>query len=76
MLKNDTVVPDMEECLRKLMVPLRSKIENNQIYDRAMVSQLLNLVYAHALETKDIRFIDCVNYYEELGFSPKRNTNI
>jgi hypothetical protein len=67
--KNDAATPDMEECLRKLMVPLRSKIESKQTYERATVSRLLNLVYAHALKTQDIRFIDCVNYYGELGFS-------
>jgi hypothetical protein len=56
------------------MVPLRGKIEAKKTYDRTIVSQLLNLVHVHALQTRDIRFVDCINYYEELGFSPNEGT--
>ena len=60
---------DMEETLRKLMVPLRAKIENGKNIDRQEILQLLSKAQSHGQNSGDIRYLDCVTYYEELGFS-------
>ena len=66
MLKNETL--DYEESLRRLMVPLRTRIEAGRAYERAEVLTLLRQVFEYAAVSQDLRFQDCVTYYEELGF--------
>ncbi len=61
---------DYEEALRRLMVPLRARIEGGKAFDRAEVCELLRQVAEYAAESGDIRFADCVQYYSELGIEP------
>jgi hypothetical protein len=50
------------------MVSMRSKIEARHPFNSKEVYDLLQLVSYHAVETHDLRFIDCITYFEELGF--------
>jgi hypothetical protein len=60
---------DMEEILRLLMVSNRAKIENGKKVNRQEILQMLDKVNTHGQNSGDIRFLDCVTYFEELGFS-------
>lgn len=58
-----------EECLRKLMVSYRPKIEQKKEVDMKEVSRLLKEVQNYGNETNDIRFLDCLEYFKEIGVS-------
>lgn len=56
-----------EECLRKLMVIHRPKVESRKTFNMDEVLFLLKKVQKYSNITNDIRFIDCVQYFDELG---------
>jgi hypothetical protein len=55
-----------EELLRQLMVPDRAKIEAGKEFEVNMVLLKLNLVGVRAMITRDLRFLDALNYFYEL----------
>jgi hypothetical protein len=59
-----------EELLRQLMVPDRAKLEAGGKFDVDMVLLKLNLVGIRAMITRDLRFLDALNYFYEL---PRRS---
>jgi|GEM_PF-2941461 len=59
-----------EELLRQLMVPDRAKLEAGTEFDAEMVLLKLNLVGVRAMVTRDLRYLDAVNYFYEL---PRRS---
>ena len=59
-----------EELLRQLMVPDRAKLEVGAEFDVDMVLLKLNLVGIRAMITRDLRFLDALNYFYEL---PRRS---
>jgi hypothetical protein len=59
-----------EELLRQLMVPDRAKLEGGVEFDVDMVLLKLNLVGVRAMITRDLRFLDALNYFYEL---PRRS---
>jgi len=59
-----------EELLRQLMVPDRAKLEAGAEFDVDMVLLKLNLVGARAMITRDLRYLDALNYFYEL---PRRS---
>lgn len=61
-----------EELLRQLMVPDRAKLEAGEEFDVDIVLVKLNLVGIRAMITRDLRFLDALNYFYEL---PQRSLN-
>jgi len=59
-----------EELLRQLMVPDRAKLEAGEEFDVDLVLLKLNLVGIRAMITRDLRFLDALNYFYEL---PRRS---
>jgi len=59
-----------EELLRQLMVPDRAKLETGDEFDADFVLLKLNLVGVRAMITRDLRFLDALNYFYEL---PRRS---
>jgi hypothetical protein len=59
-----------EELLRQLMVPDRAKLEAGTEFDAEMVLLKLNLVGLRAMITRDLRYLDALNYFYEL---PRRS---
>src|SRR5260370_1327526 len=59
-----------KELLRQLMVPDRAKLEAGDEFDVDMVLLKLNLVGIRAMITRDLRFLDALNYFYEL---PRRS---
>jgi hypothetical protein len=59
-----------EELLRELMVPDRVKLEAGAEFDIDMVLLKLNLVGVRAMMTRDLRYLDALNYFYEL---PRRS---
>jgi hypothetical protein len=59
-----------EELLRQLMVPDRAKLEAGTEFDAEMVLLKLNLVGVRAMVTRDLRYLDALNYFYEL---PRRS---
>ena len=59
-----------EELLRQLMVPDRAKLEAGTEFDVEMVLLKLNLVGLRAMITRDLRYLDALNYFYEL---PRRS---
>jgi hypothetical protein len=59
-----------EELLRQLMVPDRAKLEAGKEFDVDFVLLKLNLAGIRAMVTRDLRFLDALNYFYEL---PKRS---
>jgi hypothetical protein len=59
-----------EELLRQLMVPDRGKLEAGTEFDAEMVLLKLNLVGVRAMVTRDLRYLDALNYFYEL---PRRS---
>jgi hypothetical protein len=59
-----------EELLRQLMVPDRARLEAGREFDAEMVLLKLNLVGVRAMITRDLRFLDALNYFYEL---PRRS---
>jgi len=59
-----------EELLRQLMVPDRTKLEAGTEFDTDMVLLKLNLVGIRAMITRDLRYLDALNYFYEL---PRRS---
>jgi hypothetical protein len=59
-----------EELLRQLMVPDRAKLEAGAEFDVDMVLLKLNLVGVRAMVTRDLRYLDVLNYFYEL---PRRS---
>lgn len=57
-----------EECLRKLMVYYRTKIEKQEKVDEIEVINLLRIVREYGKRTADMRYIDCIDYFMELGY--------
>jgi hypothetical protein len=55
-----------EELLRQLMVPDRAKLEAGEEFDVDIVLVKLNLVGIRAMITRDLRFLDALNYFYEL----------
>jgi hypothetical protein len=55
-----------EELLRQLMVPDRAKLVAGEEFDVDMVLLKLNLVGIRAMITRDLRFLDALNYFYEL----------
>jgi hypothetical protein len=55
-----------EELLRQLMVQDRAKLEAAAEFDVDMVLLKLNLVGIRAMITRDLRFLDALNYFYEL----------
>jgi len=55
-----------EELLRQLMVPDRAKLETGDEFDADFVLLKLNLVGIRAMITRDLRFLDALNYFYEL----------
>lgn len=55
-----------EELLRQLMVPDRAKLEAGKEFDVDLVLLKLNLVGVRAMITRDLRFLDALNYFYEL----------
>jgi len=55
-----------EELLRQSMVPDRGKLETGAECDVDMVLLKLNLVGIRAMITRDLRFLDALNYFYEL----------
>jgi hypothetical protein len=55
-----------EELLRQLMVPDRAKLEAGEKFDVDIVLLKLNLVGIRAMITRDLRFLDALNYFYEL----------
>jgi hypothetical protein len=55
-----------EELLRQLMVQDRVKLEAGADFDVHLVLLKLNLVGIRALITRDLRFLDALNYFYEL----------
>ena len=55
-----------EELLRQLMVPDRAKLEAGRECDAEMVLLKLNLVGVRAMITRELRFLDALNYFYEL----------
>ena len=60
----------VEELLRQLMVPDRAKLEAGTEFDAEMVLLKLNLVGVRAMVTRDLRYLDALNYFYEL---PRRS---
>jgi hypothetical protein len=59
-----------EELLRQLMVPDRAKLEAGEEFDADFVLLKLNFVGIRAMITRDLRFLDSLNYFYEL---PRRS---
>jgi hypothetical protein len=59
-----------EELLRQLMVQDRAKLEARAEFDVDMVLLKLNLVGVRAMISRDLRFLDALNYFYEL---PRRS---
>lgn len=59
-----------EELLRQLMVPDRAKLEEGKEFDVDFVLLKLNLVGVRAMMTRDLRYLDALNYFYEL---PRRS---
>lgn len=59
-----------EELLRQLMVQDRAKLEAGAEFDVDMVLLKLNLVSIRAMMTRDLRYLDALNYFYEL---PRRS---
>jgi len=59
-----------EELLRQLMVPDRAKLEAGKEFDVDFVLLKLNLAGVRAMMTRDLRFLDALNYFYEL---PRRS---
>lgn len=59
-----------EELLRQLMVQDRVRLEAGEEYDIDMVLLKLNLIGIHAILTRDLRYLDALNYFYEL---PRRS---
>jgi hypothetical protein len=59
-----------EELLRQLMVPDRAKLEAGAEFDVDMVMLKVNLVGVRAMITRDLRYLDALNYFYEL---PRRS---
>src|SRR5882762_436310 len=59
-----------QELLRQLMVPDRAKLEAGEEFDADFVLLKLNLVGIRAMITRDLRFLDALNYFYEL---PRRS---
>ena len=59
-----------EELLRQLMVPDRAKLEAGAEFDVDMVLLKLNLVGVRAMITRDLRYLDALNYFYELPRRP------
>lgn len=55
-----------EELLRQLMVKDRSKLETGAEIDVDMILLKLNLIGIRAMITRDLRFLDALNYFYEL----------
>ncbi len=55
-----------EELLRQLMVPDRAKLQAGEEFDVDMVLLKVNLVGIRAMVTRDLRFLDALNYFYEL----------
>jgi hypothetical protein len=55
-----------EELLRQLMVQDRAKLEAGAEFDVDMVLLKLNLVGVRAMITRDLRYLDALNYFYEL----------
>ncbi len=55
-----------EKLLRQLMVQDRAKLEAGAEFDVDMVLLKLNLVGIRAMITRDLRFLDALNYFYEL----------
>jgi hypothetical protein len=55
-----------EELLRQLMVPDRAGIEQGAPVEAELVLLKLNLAGIRALMTRDLRFLDALNFYYEL----------
>ena len=56
-----------EELLRQLMVPDRAKLEAGKEFDVDMVLLKLSLTGIRAMITRDLRFLDALNYFYELA---------
>lgn len=56
-----------EELLRQLMVPDRAKLEAGKEFDVDMVLLKLNLAGVRAMITRDLRYLDALNYFYELA---------
>jgi hypothetical protein len=59
-----------EELLRQLMVPDRAKLEAGAEFDVDFVLLKLNLVGVRAMMTRDLRYLDALNYFYELPRRP------
>jgi hypothetical protein len=59
-----------EELLRQLMVPDRGKLQAGTEFDVDMVLLKLNLTGVRAMVTRDLRYLDALNYFYEL---PRRS---
>lgn len=59
-----------EELLRQLMVPDRAKLQAGEEFDVDLVLLKVNLVGIRAMATRDLRFLDALNYFYEL---PRRS---
>ena len=59
-----------EEILRQLMVQDRAKLEAGAEFDVDMVLLKLNLAGVRAMMTRDLRYLDALNYFYEL---PRRS---
>jgi hypothetical protein len=55
-----------EELLRQLMVPDRAKLDAGEEFDVDIILLKLNLVGIRAMITRDLRFLDALNYFYEL----------
>ena len=55
-----------EELLRQLMVPDRAKLEAGEEFDADIILLKLNLVGIRAMITRDLRYLDALNYFYEL----------
>jgi hypothetical protein len=59
-----------EELLRQLMVPDRARLEAGKEFDADFILLKLNLVGIRAMMTRDLRYLDALNYFYEL---PRRS---
>jgi hypothetical protein len=55
-----------EELLRQLMVSDRAKLEGGEEFNVGLVLLKLNFVGIRAMITRDLRFLDALNYFYEL----------
>lgn len=60
---------EYEEMLRKAMVVFRTKVEKNRSFNIEELRLLLRQIKEYGDKTKDIRYLDCITYFEELGIS-------